>query len=172
MNALTPNTVNYFHTLGVFPKHCHISTEILCDLWDKSTYEVRRIMKQFEDKSLVVSFFPVENTSGNTHYVYSIHTLVFKYLKQACVIPDMMKYHSKLLEKYKSSVVQSEITDSAVKYMLAYYGFHAKHVDIVSYFDIYFDLRFIENKIRYIGSSDLLSDFKIYKEYITKNVIF
>ncbi|XP_044258962.1 apoptotic protease-activating factor 1-like [Tribolium madens] len=152
-----------FHSLAVFPKHVNIRPEILMKLWDKTYYAVRQIMVELENKSLIVSFYNKDLKS----YIYSIHSLVRTYLVEKANV-DIKYYHEKLISQCDEIITKSPSDDPIANYIFGYYGYHAKNAELYNKFEKYFDLRFIENKIKRVGSADLLTDFEVYRDFITK----
>ncbi|RZC36890.1 apoptotic protease-activating factor 1, partial [Asbolus verrucosus] len=163
VTCLSPEVQTCFHSLAVFPKHVNIRPEILMKLWNKSYYSVRQIMVELENKSLVVSFF----NQDLKIYIYSIHSLVRSYLVEKNTI-DVEHYHKKMISEYDDIMYKLPLDDPCANYIFGYYGYHAKNAKLYDKFEKYFDLKFIENKIKRVGSADLLTDFDEYKDLITK----
>jgi WD40 repeat protein len=162
VTCLSPEVQKCFHSLAVFPKHVNIRPEILVKLWEKSYYAVRKIMVELENKSLIVSFF---NKDLKT-YIYSIHSLVRTYLVEKAQV-DIKSYHKKMISQC-DEITNKSPDDPIANYIFGYYGYHVKNAELYDKFDKYFDLIFIENKIKRVGSADLLTDFDTYKDFITK----
>lgn len=167
VTCLDPEVQKCFHSLAVFPKHVNIRPEILMKLWNKTYLSVRQIMVKLENKSLIVSFY---NKDLKT-YIYSIHSLVRTYLVEKTKV-DIKYYHEKLISQCDENITKSEPDDPIANYIFGYYGYHAKNAQLYDKFEKYFDLKFIENKIKRVGSADLLTDFEIYRDFITKKVLF
>lgn len=165
VTCLPSDVQKYFHSLAVFPKHVNIRPEILMKLWNQSYLKVRQVMVELEKKSLVVSFF---NTDLQI-YVYSIHSLVRTYLVEIAQT-DVKEYHRKLISQFEDVLNKPPTDDPSANYIFGYYGYHAKNGELFDKFDIYFDLNFMENKIKRVGSTDLLTDFDVYREYITRKI--
>ncbi|KAJ3666295.1 hypothetical protein Zmor_001746 [Zophobas morio] len=163
VSCLNQKIQKYFHSLAVFPKHVNIRPEILMKLWDEKYYAVRQIMVELENKSLIVSFY---NKDLKT-YIYSIHSLVRTYLVERADV-DIKFYHKKLISECQDVINKAPPDDSIANYIFGYYGYHAKHAELYDKFEKFFDLRFIENKIKRCGSADLLTDFDTYRDLITK----
>lgn len=130
-------------------------------MWELNEFQVRDIMRQLENKSLIVSYY----SNDQHNYIFGIHVVLLTYLKNK-YRNELKEKHQRLINAYKKSCNGdlSRLTND--NYIYQYVGYHLKHSDSVKDFKIYFDLKFIGAKIKATGIGDILKDFKIYSKEI------
>lgn len=160
--------INYVD-LAIFAEDVNISSKVLEILWDKDCYAVRKIMVQLEKRSLVMSFY----NKDLKIYIYAIHNLLLVKLREMLQEEKKIALHKKLIKTCEDVIRHWDIEHVEVDdYILQYFGYHLKNANMLEEFNVYFDLKFIDAKIKVVGCADLLRDFQIYRTYITKNVSF
>ncbi|KAJ8921736.1 hypothetical protein NQ315_010646 [Exocentrus adspersus] len=120
-------------------------------------------MNKFAEKSLVVPFY---HTDLKT-YIYGIHDIHLNYLKDVTK-ERTVSLHRKLISGYDRKTQGNYAALPNDNYSLQYIGYHLYHAEAFHKFDIYFDLKFLEAKIKAVGKEDVLKDMKNYEVYITK----
>lgn len=167
IKKLTPKLQGYYKDLAIFAEDVNITPTVLEVLWDLDEVNIHRVMVQLEKKSLVMSFF----NKALGVYVYGIHQLFVVKLREMLPNSKKLELHRKLISACKNVIHNTNAkllgTDN---YLLQYFGYHLQQSNMVEKFEVYFDLNFILAKIRAAGCADILRDFQIYREYITKNV--
>lgn len=171
LNALSQVDRDYYHDLALFPADVNIKPEILEILWNKDKYEVRKILNQFVNKSLIISFYHKDMKT----YIYGIHKLHANYLKNVTTEQKAKELHTKLISCYR--VITNDSLDDNLAdwpdndYMLTHIGYHLKEAgDCLDDFQIYFDFKFLQKKIRIVSVGDVLDDMDKYRTCITKGV--
>ncbi|CAH0552926.1 unnamed protein product [Brassicogethes aeneus] len=156
----------YFYDLSIFQQDVNIPPEVLEILWQKNMIEVRNIMMQLANRSLVISFYHKDHKS----YVYGVHDVFLNYLK-AVTRDKRRDLHRKLIEAYNRVTNNNYLDLPNDNYTLQYIGFHLKEADDTEKFRIFLNLQFIEAKIRAAGHADVLRDMENYALYINKGNI-
>ncbi|KAJ8962332.1 hypothetical protein NQ318_018314 [Aromia moschata] len=121
-------------------------------------------MNKFAEKSLVVPFYHIDLKS----YIYGIHDIHLNYLKDV-TRSRIISLHKKLISGYDRVTNGNYASLPNDNYTLQYIGYHLYKAEDFNKFDIYFDLKFLEAKIRAVGKQDVLRDMKKYEHYITNN---
>lgn len=156
---------SYFEALAVFVEDVNITPKVLQILWNEDEFRVRQIMVHLEKRSLVLSTYKPELKT----YVYGIHHLLISKLRKS--VGDLEGLHRRLIEAYMEGCGGNFARLSGDNYILQYYGYHLEKAGMFMEFSVYFDFDFIDAKVKYVGSADLLRDMQIYRKYITGNVM-
>lgn len=167
LKELTPEQRSLYEDLVVFVEDVNITPEVLKILWNKELFQVGDIMQEFQHKSLAVYYY----NQGMGKYIYGIHDLCLAVLKHRMSKKDIIARHKKLVMSYLEACSGnfSQLPDD--NYIFLYIGHHLLEANMLDMFEIYFDLLFIEAKIKAAGVADVLRDFELYWIPITqKNV--
>nr|XP_022905810.1 apoptotic protease-activating factor 1 isoform X1 [Onthophagus taurus] len=156
---LDKNLRQKFEDFSIFPEDVNITSKVLQTLWRLDEFSVNDIMTQLENKSLVVSYYNNHDHSYN----YGIHIVLLKYLKSTVRNNDG---HQRLIDNYMISCNNDYAKLPDDNYIYQYIGYHLKEAGYVDKFKIYFDLNFIDAKIKAAGVGDLLRDFDLYEKQI------
>ncbi|CAH1401984.1 unnamed protein product [Nezara viridula] len=156
-----------FQQLAVFVKDVNIKPEVLGILWKMDKYDAEGIMVDFVKKSLAVMKW---NELQNS-YVYGVHDLVSNFLKNHLSMSEEQELHKHFILNYKDECqgIWSNLPKND-NYIFYYIGYHLKKAGVAfhHYFNnLYFDLPFLEAKLRVCGPADLIQDYKNYKSLIT-----
>ncbi|CAG9859130.1 unnamed protein product [Phyllotreta striolata] len=165
-NLLSDNNGNmkdFYHDLAIFETDVNIPPQVLAILWDKNLNEVRNIMNVLAEKSLVVRFFH-ENIKT---YIYGIHNIYLAYLKRKTA--NTIRFiHKKLIAGYDRLTNKNYAELPNDNYTLQFIGHHLYQAEEFQKFDVYFDLGFLELKLKAVGKEDVLRDMTEYEEFICK----
>lgn len=162
---LTNNLKELYQDLAIFEQDVNIPSKVLEILWNKAPFEVRNIMNKFAEKSLIVPFYH-HNLQTN---IYGIHDIHLNYLKNTTK-DKAVHLHRKLISGY------DRITDGDYanlpndNYSFQFIGYHLFHAEDFGKFNVYFDFKFLERKLRAVGKEDLLRDMQKYEAFITRKV--
>ncbi|XP_014282024.1 apoptotic protease-activating factor 1 isoform X2 [Halyomorpha halys] len=156
----------FFQQLAVFVKDVNIKPEVLGILWKMDKYDAEAMMFDFVRKSLAVMKWNELQDS----YVYGVHDLVSDFLKNH-LKSEEQELHKNFILNYKAEC--KEIWSNLPKndnYIFYYIGYHLRKAggafhDLFK--SLYFDLPFLEAKLRVCGPADLIQDYKTYKGLIT-----
>lgn len=119
--------------------------------------------------SLVVQH--VQEQSSTCIVLYGIHDLLLDYLKFHTSDEEQRNAHRKLVDSYFVECKKNFGFLPDDNYIFWFLGYHLYKAEYTEYFPrVYLDLPFISAKLRATGPSDLLSDFRKYKDYILGNV--
>ena len=113
--------------------------------------------------SLVAQHF--QEQSSNCIVLYGIHDLLLDYLKSHMNAEEQRNAHRKLIDSYFlgcNSNFGALPDDNYIFWFLGYHLYKAEYTE--------FTLSFISIKLRATGPSDLLNDFRKYKDYISEIV--
>ncbi|KAI4458299.1 apoptotic protease-activating factor 1 [Holotrichia oblita] len=157
---------NRYSDFAIFPEDVNISSKVLEIMWNLDEFQVRDIMQQLENKSLIVSYY----SNDQHNYIFGIHVVLLAYLKNRYK-NELKEKHVRLISAYKKSCNDdfSRLNDD--NYIYQYIGYHLKRADSIKDFKIYFDLKFIGAKIKTTGIGDILKDFNIYRKEIEEQII-
>nr|CAH7740325.1 unnamed protein product [Callosobruchus chinensis] len=161
---LTGDLKTLYHDLAIFSQDVNIPPAVLEVLWNKSSHEVRNVMNKLAEKSLVVPFYH-DNLQT---YIYGIHELLLNSLREQTK-EQTVALHRKLISGYDriTGGDYSKLPDD--NYTLQFIGYHLSQAEQFDKFDVYFNLKFLEAKIRAVGKEDVLRDMEKYGKYITKH---
>lgn len=156
---------NRYSDFAIFPEDVNISSKVLEIMWGLNEFQVREIMRQLENKSLIVSYY----SNDQHNYIFGIHVVLLAYLKNRYK-NELKDKHVRLISAYKKSCNDdfSRLNDD--NYIYQYIGYHLKRADSIKDFKIYFDLKFIGAKIKATGIGDILKDFNIYRKEIEVSI--
>lgn len=143
----------------------NIPPEVLEILWNESRFEVINKMNKFAEKSLIVPFYHNDLKT----YIYGIHDIHLNYLKDVTK-ERTVSLHKKLISGYDRISDGNYALLPNDNYTLQFIGYHLYQAEAFQKFDIYFDLKFLEAKIKAVGKEDVLKDMIKYEICITKNV--
>lgn len=143
----------------------NIPPEVLEILWNEERFEIINKMNRFSEKSLIVPFYHNDLRT----YIYGIHDIHLNYLKEVTK-ERTVSLHKKLISGYDRITKGNYANLPNDNYTLQFIGYHLYHGEEFQKFHIYFDLKFLEAKIRAVGKEDVLKDMIKYEKYITKNV--
>ncbi|KAJ8932293.1 hypothetical protein NQ314_014786 [Rhamnusium bicolor] len=160
---LTNGLKELYHDLAIFMPDINIPPEVLEILWNKNRAEVRNVMNKFAEKSLIVPFYHDDLQT----YIYGIHDIHLNYLKDITK-ERIVSLHKKLISGYDKITQGNYASLPNDNYTLQYIGYHLYHAEDFKKFDIYFDLKFLEAKIKAVGKEDVLRDMLKYEDYITR----
>ncbi|XP_060523741.1 uncharacterized protein LOC132700438 isoform X2 [Cylas formicarius] len=152
-----------YEDLAIFLQDVNIPPEVLEILWDTDPSDVRNTMNKFAEKSLVVPFYHYDLQ----RFIYGVHDIYLNYLKEEAK-DKLTDIHRRLIlgyDKLTNGNYAFLPNDNYSLHFIGYHLYHAKHYDR---FNIYFDLKFIEAKLKTVGKEDLLRDMEKYEKFITK----
>lgn len=157
----------FFQQLAVFVKDVNIKPEVLGILWKMDKYDAQTIMIDFVKKSLAVMKWNELQDS----YVYGLHDLVSDFLKNHLSKHEEQELHKNLILNYKAECegIWSNLPKND-NYIFYYIGYHLKRAGVAFhdlFKSLYFDLPFLEAKLRVCGPADLIQDYKTYHALIT-----
>ncbi|XP_057657894.1 apoptotic protease-activating factor 1-like isoform X1 [Diorhabda carinulata] len=164
---LTDNLRELYQTLAVFEKDVNIPPVVLQILWDKDPSEVRNIMNSFAEKSLIVRFYHNDLKT----YIYGIHDIYLNYLKKITK-NNTKDLHRRLLAGYDRVTNRNYANLPNDNYTLQFIGHHIYHGEDFDKFQIYLNLKFLELKIKSVGTEDTYRDMEKYEIYITRKESF
>lgn len=119
--------------------------------------------------SLVAQHF--QEHSSNCIVLYGIHDLLLDYLKSHMSAEEQRNAHRKLVDSYFADCKDNfgELPDD--NYIFWFLGYHLYKAEYTEFFPlVYLNLSFVSAKLRATGPSDLLNDFRKYKDYISEIV--
>lgn len=166
VDSLDPLDSKFFCQLAVFQEDVNIKPKVLATLWSVPEFEAVDVMQKFVQKSLAVKKWNELQKS----YVYGVHDLIGDFLRKDLSPDNEKELHANLMEEYRKSC-NGEWSNLPKddNYIFYYIGYHLKKAGMDDLFSqIYFDLEFIEVKLRVTGPADLLRDFNKYKSLISK----
>ncbi|XP_018564159.1 apoptotic protease-activating factor 1 isoform X2 [Anoplophora glabripennis] len=155
---------DFYQDFAIFMPDVNIPPEVLEILWNKNRFEVINIMNKFAEKSLVVPFYHNDLRT----YIYGIHDIYLNYLKDVTK-ERTVSLHKKLISGYDKVTQGNYAALPNDNYTLQFIGYHLYHAEAFQKFDIYFNLKFLEAKIKAVGKEDVLKDMIKYEICITKN---
>lgn len=154
-----------YEDLAIFEQDVNIPSSVLEILWDKPSFVVRNIMNKFAEKSLIVPFYHNDLQTN----IYGIHDIHLNYLKNVTNAKEV-HLHRKLISGYDRITGGNYTNLPDDNYSFQFIGYHLFHAEDFEKFHIYFDLKFLECKLRAVGKEDVLRDMQKYQVYITRNV--
>lgn len=164
VNNLPDNLRSYFHQLVVFREDVNIKPDVLQIFFNKSAMDVRNIMNEFANRSLIVRFYNESDT-----YIYGIHPIVVKYLRETCTDDEQIQFHQQLIHGYEIYTNNNLANLPNDNYILQFIAYHLCESGLYNKLKIYFDFTFLERKIKAAGPRDTLHDLKTYGHYIATN---
>lgn len=138
-------------------------------LWQCTPYEMEERISLLVANSLVAQY--VQEQWSTCILLYGIHDLLLDYLKSHMSAEEQRNAHRKLIDAYLNECKSNfnDLPDD--NYIFWFLGYHLYKAEYTELFPkIYLNLSFISAKLRATGPSDLLNDFRKYKNYITKSV--
>lgn len=162
---LTNNLKELYEDLAIFEQDVNIPSKVLEILWNKAHFEVRNIMNKFAEKSLIVPFYH-HNLQTNIYGIHDIHLNYLKNITKDCQV----LLHRKLISGYDRLTGGNYVNLPNDNYSFQFIGYHLFHAEEFGKFQIYFDFKFLECKLRAVGKEDLLRDMQKYEVYITRHV--
>lgn len=148
----------------VFVEDVNIMPGVLQIFWNLPLIEVQDLMQELENKSLIVSYY----NQDRQMYIYGIHDILLAYLKKNLDSVKQRERHCKLISAYKRTCSNNYAQLPNDNYIYQYIGYHLSEAKLDDEFVVYFDLNFIGAKIKATGIADLIRDFEVYEDYITK----
>ena len=161
IDTLDKDLRDKYEDFCIFVEDVNITSQVLETLWGLDSIKVSEIMTQLENKSLTVSYY----SNYHNTYIYGIHVVLLRYLKQSKSI-DRSARHRKLIKAYESLCNSDYSKLPQDNYIFQYIGYHLQGAGYSDKFNIYYNLKFIEAKIKATGIGDLLKDYKIYEKEI------
>lgn len=164
INDLSPDLRAKYEDFVVFVEEVNIMPGVLEILWDLQLLEIQDIMQELENKSLIVSYY----NQDRKLYIYGVHDILLAYLRKHLPQEEQRKRHRKLISAYKRICSNNYAQLPNDNYIYQYIGYHLSEARLLDEFSIYFDLNFIGAKIKATGIADLIRDFEVYEDHITK----
>lgn len=113
----------------------------------------------------------VQQQSSACIVLYGIHDLLLDYLKSQMSAEDQRNAHRKLVDSYFKECNDNFGSLPDDNYIFWFLGYHLYKAEYTELFPrIYFDLPFLSAKLRSTGPSDLLNDFRKYRDFICGTV--
>lgn len=113
----------------------------------------------------------VQEQSSTCIVLYGIHDMLLDYLKSQMNADEQRTAHRKLVDSYFVKCKEDFGLLPDDNYIFWFLGYHLYKAEYVEFFPrIYLNLSFISSKLRATGPSDLLNDFRKYRDYISLNV--
>uniref|UniRef100_A0A1Y1N3Z0 CARD domain-containing protein n=1 Tax=Photinus pyralis TaxID=7054 RepID=A0A1Y1N3Z0_PHOPY len=166
IERLSPEMQKLYFKFSVFVEDVNITPQVMQIIWNlDDLHDVHEKMQELQNKSLIVSYYNQELKT----YVYGVHDLFLAYLKEKLSADALVAQHKQLISSYKRVSNDNFANLPNDNYIYQYLGYHLKHAQCYNEFSVYFDLKFIGAKIKAIGTADLLRDYQLYKNYITRN---
>lgn len=163
VKSLDSDVYSSFEDLVVFQADVSIPCQVLCTYWSIELEEVENRMSELVKKALVQEHWDNERDT----MVYGVHDLIVDYMELNISPTRKSELHARLLERYLAQCGDDYGRLQDDYYMLWYIGHHVFHAGRHQLFaQLYFSLPFIGAKLRATGTSDLLSDFRKYAEFI------
>lgn len=151
----------------IFLDDVNIPAPVLQVLWNCSRYEMEERISLLVANSLVAQHF--QEQSSNCVVLYGIHDLLLDYLKSHLTAEEQRDAHRKLIDSYFAECNHYFGALPDDNYILWFLGYHLYKAEYTELFpQIYLNLPFISAKLRATGPSDLLNDFRKYKDYISE----
>ncbi|XP_046440097.1 apoptotic protease-activating factor 1-like isoform X2 [Daphnia pulex] len=151
----------------IFLDDVNIPAPVLQILWKCSRYEMEERISLLVANSLVAQHF--QEHSSNCIVLYGIHDLLLDYLKSHMSAEEQRNAHRKLVDSYFAECKDNfgELPDD--NYIFWFLGYHLYKAEYTEFFPrVYLNLSFVSAKLRATGPSDLLNDFRKYKDYISE----
>ena len=113
----------------------------------------------------------VQEQSSTCIVLYGIHDLLLDYLKSRMGADEQRDAHRKLINSYFAECKNNYGALPDDNYIFWFLGYHLYKAEYTELFPrVYLNLSFISAKLRATGPSDLLNDFRKYKDYISETV--
>ncbi|XP_068617350.1 uncharacterized protein Dark isoform X1 [Battus philenor] len=173
INLLQPDILALFKKLSVLPDNVKVSAKVLTKLWNKELTEVESIIKHLRSKSLIIEFYDREQQN----YIYEIHVFIMDYLRSCWSEEELKKLHAEFLKSYNYDNVDNASTDIVDDGYIAFYiGYHILKTNNLNnkyslFNKLFLDLKFLGNKVRLTGPSDVILDLKEYDKYIAEETL-
>uniref|UniRef100_A0A224X5F0 Putative apoptotic protease-activating factor 1-like protein n=1 Tax=Panstrongylus lignarius TaxID=156445 RepID=A0A224X5F0_9HEMI len=164
IESISEKGKEYFKHFVLFVEDVNIKSEVLSIIWSMDKHEVENLMMEYVRKSLVVRKW---NTVFSS-YIYGIHYLILQYLLENLSKDYVESLHRNLIESYMK-VCNGDLSKLKEEdnYIFFYIGRHLKYAKMYNLFPVlYFNLEFIEIKLKKAGPADVILDFKHYGNLI------
>lgn len=148
--------------LAIFMQDVNIPPEVLKILWNTTITDVMHTMNKFAQKSLVVPFYH----SNQQRFIYGVHDIHLKYLKEETK-DHIQEIHKRLIDNYDLLINGNYAKLPDDNYSFHFIGYHMSEAREFAKFEMYFNLEFLEAKIRAVGKDDVLTDMETYRDLIT-----
>ena len=113
----------------------------------------------------------VQEQSSTCIVLYGIHDLLLDYLKSRMGADEQRDAHRKLINSYFAECKNNYGALPDDNYIFWFLGYHLYKAEYTELFPrVYLNLSFISAKLHATGPSDLLNDFRKYKDYISETV--
>ncbi|XP_065170735.1 apoptotic protease-activating factor 1 isoform X2 [Atheta coriaria] len=163
LRSLDTEMLDRYKNLAVFVNDVNITPHVLSLLWGIVEVQVEKVMKNLCNMSFAVSGYNEQHDTD----VYGVNHNYLNYLRMHYERSSLKLLHANLIQAYKDKYTHYHkfVNDN---YIYQYIGYHLQEAGLLDDFKIYRDLKFIEAKIRAAGIRDMLLDFEIYFDQITR----
>ncbi|XP_042901878.1 apoptotic protease-activating factor 1 isoform X2 [Parasteatoda tepidariorum] len=157
----------YFLDFAIFYRDFSVPHTVLTLLWEgcMSPFEIQDFMQELYCKSLV----QIEK-GENGECSYKLQSICLEVLVDMCTKEEIIERHQIFVNKIMNKCLIDDTIDLSllddkdyIPYTLGYHLYMAKRYDLLE--KVYFDLNFLEQKIRRFDPVDLFLDFRNYGEF-------
>ncbi|XP_042911801.1 apoptotic protease-activating factor 1 isoform X2 [Parasteatoda tepidariorum] len=161
-----PDLKKYFLDFAIFYRDFPVPHSVLTLLWEgcMSPFEIEGFMNELYSMSLV------QTEKGKNGDSYKIQSICLEALKDMCTEEEIIERHQIFVNKVMKKWVIDDTIDFSllddkdyIPYTISYHLYKAERCDLLE--KVYFDLNFLEQKIRRLDPDYLFLDFQNYGEF-------